>query len=83
MPSTLERLKKLFVEKFDFKEEVLKPETTVVSLGLDSLDMIDFIFAIEDEFKIRIEPSQIKTNNLQEIVEGIEKLISEQQAKAL
>lgn len=83
MPSTLERLKKLFVEKFDFKEEVLKAETTVASLGLDSLDMIDFIFAIEDEFKIRIEPSQIKTNNLQEIVEGIEKLISEQQAKAL
>lgn len=83
MPSTLERLKKLFVEKFEFKEEDLKPETTVASLGLDSLDMIDFIFAIEDEFKIRIEPSQIKTNNLQEIVEGIEKLISEQQTKAL
>ncbi|MBI3755282.1 MAG: acyl carrier protein [Deltaproteobacteria bacterium] len=82
MPSTLERLKKLFVEKFEFKAEDLKPETTIASLGLDSLDMIDFIFAIEDEFKIRIEPSQIKTNNLQEIVESIEKLISEQQAKA-
>lgn len=81
MTSTLERLKKLFVEKLDFKKDDLKPETTIESLGLDSLDMIDFIFAIEDEFKIRIEPSQIKTNNLQEIVEGIEKLIVEQQTK--
>ncbi len=50
--STLERLKKLFVDKFDFNVEELKPTTTLEHLGLDSLDKIEFMFDIENEFKI-------------------------------
>ena len=80
--SIFERIKKLFIENFEFDEEKLSPETTLDSLGLDSLDKIDFIFALEKEFDIRIEPSEIKTDTIAQIVESIEKMFSEQGLRA-
>jgi len=56
--STIERLKILFINKFDFNVEELKPETTLEYLGLDSLDKIEFMFDIENEFKIKISDEQ-------------------------
>jgi len=56
--STIERLKKLFINKFDYNVEELKPETTLEYLGLDSLDKIEFMFDIENEFKIKISDEQ-------------------------
>ena len=58
--STLERLEKLFINKFDFNIEELKPTTTLEHLGLDSLDKIEFMFDIENEFKIKIQTKSSK-----------------------
>lgn len=76
--STLERLKKLFVEKLDFKEELLIPEATLESLGLDSLDKIEFVFSIEDEFKIAVPERDVKLDTIQDIVDVVDKLVAEQ-----
>jgi acyl carrier protein len=54
MPTTLERLQQRFIARFDFNIEELKLETTLAHLGLDSLDKIEFMFDIEDEFAIKI-----------------------------
>ncbi|MBI5587897.1 MAG: acyl carrier protein [Deltaproteobacteria bacterium] len=80
--STFERIKKLFIENFEFDGEKLTPETTLESLGLDSLDKIDFIFALETEFDIRIEPSEIKTDTIRQIIESIDKMAAEQKTAA-
>ena len=79
---TLERLKQLFVDKFDFKIEELKPTTTLEELGLDSLDMIEFSFDIEDEFNIRIPDKEFKVTNIQEILDAVKRFVSEQSAAA-
>lgn len=75
---TLERIKKVFLENFDFKEDVLRPEMTIDSLGLDSLDKVDFLFALENEFDIDIPDGQIKLDTIQDIVDIVERLIDEQ-----
>ncbi|MGA2463479.1 MAG: phosphopantetheine-binding protein [Thermodesulfobacteriota bacterium] len=81
--STLERLKRLFIDKFDFNIEELKPETTLENLGLDSLDMIEFMFDIENEFKIKIPDQEFKVITIQDIVDAVDRYISEQKIGSL
>jgi acyl carrier protein len=76
--STLERIRRLFIEKFDFNIEELKPTTTLEYLGLDSLDKIEFMFDIENEFKIKIPDQEFKVTTIQDMVDAIDRFISEQ-----
>jgi acyl carrier protein len=81
--STLERLKKLFIDKFDFNIEELKPTTTLEHLGLDSLDKIEFMFDIENEFNIKIPDQEFKVSTIQDIVDAVNRFISEQRIGSL
>jgi len=78
--STYERIKKLFVDRLELKEEALKPEATLDSLGLDSLDKIEFMFALEDEFKIKIPDREVKIDTIQDMIDQIDRLFGEQYA---
>ncbi len=80
MATTLERIKKLFLENFDFPEERLQPEATIESIGLDSLDKIEFLFALEQEFDIKIPDREVKLSSISEMVSVIERLVAEQHA---
>jgi acyl carrier protein len=84
MSTTLERLKQLFIAKFDFNIEELKPTTKLEYLGLDSLDMVEFMFDIEKEFNIKIPDQQFKTIiTIQNIVDAVDRCISEQRDRVL
>lgn len=59
-------------------------ESTLESLGIDSLGLVESIFAIEEEFDITIpfnanepEKSEFDISNVDTIVAGIEKLVAE------
>ncbi len=52
--STVERLSALLVRDFDLAPEKLQPEATLEALEIDSLRMIEILFCVEDEFKIRV-----------------------------
>lgn len=52
----LEKLKSILSEQFDVEESTITPETRLVEdLEADSLDLIDLISSIEDEFDIEAE----------------------------
>ncbi len=77
---TMERVKKLFIDKIDLKEESLTPDGTLDSLGLDSLDKVEFLFSLEEEFKIKIPDERSKTIvTIQDVVDLIDALRAEQQ----
>jgi acyl carrier protein len=78
---TFERIKKLFLENFDLPDERLYPEATIESIGLDSLDKIEFLFALEKEFDIKIPDREVKLNSIQDMISVIERLVAEQCAK--
>ncbi|MHA7867235.1 MAG: acyl carrier protein [Salipiger thiooxidans] len=74
------------------EQAVLEPsdvtmESTLEDLGIDSLGLVESIFAIEEEFDISVpfnanepEQSDFDISSVATIVAGIEKLISEQTA---
>jgi acyl carrier protein len=50
-----ERVKKILVQEFELNEELLKPEAQIYEeLGLDSLDSVDLVVALEHEFDFKI-----------------------------
>jgi acyl carrier protein len=73
--SSLATIQRMMVEQFDLKLENLTPEATLESLGLDSLSVIEFMFNLEDEFKIKLP---IKT--LQDVIDLVDRIIAEQSA---
>ena len=63
----------------------LTDESTLESLGIDSLGLVESIFAIEEAFNIQIpfnanqpNESPLDISSVATIVQGIEKLIQEQ-----
>ena len=81
MSNTLERLQQLFIAKFYFNIEELKPTTTLEYLGLDSLDIIEFMFDIEKEFNIRIPDREFKVTTIQDMVDALDRFISKQDSE--
>jgi acyl carrier protein len=67
MSDTLNTLCELVAERFGKKIEELSPETTLDSLGIDSLGKIELIFDLEDHFKVRIPNENTKIETLAEV----------------
>ncbi|MGD0661189.1 MAG: phosphopantetheine-binding protein [Syntrophorhabdales bacterium] len=81
LPTTLKKLQRLFIDHFDYKIEELTAATTLENLGLDSLDIIEFMFDIENEFNIRIPERQFKVTTIQEMVDALDRFILEQDSE--
>jgi acyl carrier protein len=55
MASVEEKVKHIIVEQLGVDEEEVKPEATFVDdLGADSLDVVELVMALEEEFGIEI-----------------------------
>jgi acyl carrier protein len=55
MSNTLDQLRQLACHELGMAEDELKNEVTFAELGLDSLMLVDFMFAVEDKFHIEID----------------------------
>lgn len=70
----LEKVKAILSEQFDVEEDSITADTNIADdLGADSLDVVDLLMSIEDEFEIEIpdeEVDNIKT--VGELVKYIE-----------
>lgn len=67
MSTTLQALLKLVADKFDKNIDDLSPDTTLESLGVDSLGKIELIFDLEDHFRVRIPNEDAKVDTLGEV----------------
>ena len=59
---TFDKLKAIIVEQFDVDEALVTPEADMQEdLGIDSLDVVDLIVIISEEFDIEI-PDEVVDN---------------------
>lgn len=70
----LEKLKSILSEQFDVEEDTITAETNLADdLGADSLDVVDLLMSIEDEFEVEIPDTEIENiKTVGAIVEYIE-----------
>ena len=58
--------------------EKITVESTFEELGLDSLDAVNILFALEEEFKIDIPDDRAREiRSTRQMIEGVEKLVTE------
>ncbi len=79
MSDTLsERVISVIAKTRKIPPETISLETTFEELGMDSLDGLNLVFELEEEFNINIpDEKAIVMRSVRQIVEGLEKLLSE------
>ncbi len=71
----LEKLKKIISEQFDIDEENITMDSSFQDdLNADSLDLVELIMAIEDEFDLEVDDDEVdKIKTVGDAVEYIQK----------
>ena len=69
-----EKIKKIIAEQLDVEEDVIKETSSITDdLGADSLDVVDLVMSIEDEFDVEIPEDQVENiKTVGDIVKYIE-----------
>ncbi|MDQ5983788.1 MAG: Acyl carrier protein [Eubacteriales bacterium SKADARSKE-1] len=58
----LEKIKKILSEQFSVSEDKINLETDIAQdLGADSLDVVDILMSLEDEFEIEIPDEDVES----------------------
>lgn len=68
-----DKVKDLLVEKFGVPAEDVTPDATFEDLDLDSLDLVEFALAAEEEMGVRISDDEAEDlTTIQDIVDLLE-----------
>ena len=77
MSTVEERVKKLICEQLGVKEEEVKAEASFVDdLGADSLDTVELVMALEEEFETEIPDEEAE--NITTVKEAIDYIVAHQ-----
>ena len=64
MSNIEDRVKKIVAEQLGVKEEEVKSEASFVDdLGADSLDTVELVMALEEEFDVNVEEEELEGVN--------------------
>ena len=71
---TFDRVKKVLVEQLDVDEDAVTPTASIVDdLGADSLDVVEIIMGLEEEFDVEIPDEDAeKITTVQQIISYVE-----------
>ncbi|HEY2254699.1 MAG TPA: phosphopantetheine-binding protein [Variovorax sp.] len=85
--TTFSTIDKILVSDFDVSPALIHPETALADLGLDSLALMEFVFAVEDAFHLRIPEERLDPReagiNLQRLCEVIDQMADAHKASTL
>lgn len=72
--STFDRVKKVLVEQLDVDEDAVTQNASIVDdLGADSLDVVEIIMGLEEEFDVEIPDEDAeKITTVQQIITYVE-----------
>lgn len=78
MSSVAERVKKIIMEQLEKNEEEVTEESSFVDdLGADSLDTVELVMALEEEFEIEISDEDAeKITTVREAIHYVEKHVT-------
>ena len=82
-PEVLTRVLRTLAETQKLPFEQVTPEATFEQLNIDSLDGINILFALENEFDINIPDESARlVRNVRQLAQGVQKLVDEKPAPA-
>ncbi len=83
-PEVLDRVLRTLAETQKLPLEKVTPDASFEQLGIDSLDGINILFALENEFDINIPDESARlVRDIGQLAEGVQKLINDKAASAV
>ena len=79
--NTLETVQSILADQFKLSAAQLEPDAKLEELGVDSLDLIDLIFKVEDRFNLKIKDDARKLVTIRDLVDYIDELMAAQQTQ--
>lgn len=82
-PDVLNKIIDILVEEFDFDfgREKLQLDVNLQELGIDSIDAVDMIVALEKTFEFRAEEEKVKKiRTLRDVVKFVEEIMQRKSA---
>lgn len=80
--SSLPALQQLIHSKFGIDPATLQPETSLRESGFDSLALVEFVFAVEDQFGISVPDDNTSIDTLAEFAALVDRLVAAKPAAA-
>jgi acyl carrier protein len=76
--STSDTIREMLVDQFQLDAALVTPEATLESLKIDSLAAVEFMFLVEEKFKIDALSGRAELRTVQDVVDEIDRLVAEQ-----
>ncbi|MGZ5130811.1 MAG: acyl carrier protein [Caldimonas sp.] len=74
---TFDAVSSVPVDKFKVEAAMVRPDATLEQLGLDSLALMEFVFAVEDRFDVRIPEDKLDPRQAGVTLERLAQLLDE------
>jgi acyl carrier protein len=79
MNDTFEKVKTLMVGEFQIDPANVTPATPLTELGVDSLAALEFVFVLEDAFRVTIDAAtDLRGGLVQDVVNAVNHALSRQ-----
>ena len=77
----IERVRQVIATSKRIPMERVTIDSTFEELGIDSMDAVEILFGLENEFDINIPDEEVKTvRNVRQMVAGVERLLAAKSA---
>jgi acyl carrier protein len=78
MPDLTPRILEIIAETQRKDPSEVTIDSTFEELGIDSMDGVNIVFAIENEFNINVPDEQVKSiRSVRDVVNGVEQLVQQ------
>jgi acyl carrier protein len=84
MPEDIDRIVvEILLRRKPIDPSTVRPETTLADLGIDSLEGLEVVFALEDRFNISISDADaVNMKTVGAVVAGVRRLVAEPPASS-
>jgi acyl carrier protein len=76
--SSLKELQDLIHEKYGLDPAALDPHASMRDKGFDSLSLVEFVFAVEEHFKISMPDQDMNVDTLAELAALVDRTLATQ-----
>lgn len=74
--SSLQELQELIHQKYGIEQSALDPHASMREKGIDSLALVEFLFAVEDHFHIDMPDADSNIDTLAELAVVVDKILA-------
>ena len=78
--STLSQLQAMIQAKYDIDASTIDPNESLREKGLDSLTIVEFVFDVEDHFKISLPDQNDSIETLNGLAQAVDQAIADKAA---